>query len=852
MQKSLSHVINFIIWTMLPNIGMALTLTSPPLILATADIYTTKAQAAWQALPNALDPAYLDRFIAIYPQSAEAAVALTLRFNGVQTSSSIPEYHGFIALYGDTLAGEQALYEVFKLYQAQHTLAGYFDFLRRYPNAPQAPIAQMHIEALAFAIVTKLNQVAEYDAYIGSFPTAPQAKGAENLAKQLALQQQKTQLNLLLDPIAKQLEKKRKLRKYIETQYQQGEISDAEYWEFVALLDVSITDLMQSRSTFVEQHAAKLATRLEQLAERIERLQDEAKSNPTANKQQIAAKIATLGLQFKRHKFILRSEPFLATQAAGRVRKEERYKRLMQYLDQLQNTLITERERLIAVLREEFAATRKTLEAGFELLYKDNQIAQASLDQLVAKVAILHDDLNKVNANLQRIHTSLTDVHTLIQQGNAHLAVLHEDLDQVYGQIVQITKDVGAGSARQQALLKTVATTTKQGFGLLHQDMQQQQLATQQRHQQKISLASRQLYANRHVAAVLKENHQQRLTARRQQTEVLRGAIKSQGEAVVNAQRVTVQSIHHQTKVSMYNTQRILATDRMTQGMISQQTKQFEQLAKPPPKKSIWGSIVGIAANIVLPGAGMVVGPLINGVTKLAEGKNWKDALGGVAEGVVGKYCKECVPALNIARGIVDGKSPEDILLAQGKALLKEHCSECTPVLDAANQIAKGKDPMQVVKDIGREQLGKQCPTCGQVVDNVTKLRDGKSLGDMLQRAATQRVISACPQCAPAVDTLTKVAKGADPIKLVKQATQTALHNTCPECASALGNMLPAIQANRLLNAQARRKMLSQQLTMKNVNAGFAKMAQDHLQSFKQGAKTAVTTRLSSILDRVY
>jgi len=89
-------------------------LTSVPTPIQTSKNAATKA---WATLPNKADPIYLDHFIATYPQSDEAQIAFTLRFNGVQISRSISHYHAFIKKYQGTLAAEQALFELFELYR---------------------------------------------------------------------------------------------------------------------------------------------------------------------------------------------------------------------------------------------------------------------------------------------------------------------------------------------------------------------------------------------------------------------------------------------------------------------------------------------------------------------------------------------------------------------------------------------------------------------------------------------------------------------------------------------------------------------------------------------------------------
>jgi len=94
--------------------------------------------------------------------------------------------------YPGTLATEQAL---FKLYRQQNSLSGYFDFIKRYPNTPQAVVAQLHVEALAFELASQLDTIADYDAFIEVFPTAAQVPAAEKMMQNQALKLEKAYLD---------------------------------------------------------------------------------------------------------------------------------------------------------------------------------------------------------------------------------------------------------------------------------------------------------------------------------------------------------------------------------------------------------------------------------------------------------------------------------------------------------------------------------------------------------------------------------------------------------------------------------------------------------------------------------
>jgi len=101
-----------------------------------------------ESLPNTLEPRWLEQFIRAYPNATETPVAFTLRYRIVQGINTIPAYQAFIDAYPRTLAAMEAQYALLRLYRPekepdrQKRLAGYLDFMYRYPNTSLALVAK--------------------------------------------------------------------------------------------------------------------------------------------------------------------------------------------------------------------------------------------------------------------------------------------------------------------------------------------------------------------------------------------------------------------------------------------------------------------------------------------------------------------------------------------------------------------------------------------------------------------------------------------------------------------------------------------------------------------------------------
>jgi len=391
--------------------------TSRRIMVLTANEYNASAQKDWEAIPNKADAEFLDRFIQKYPTARQGRsffsnlnpVVFTLRYNLVQTSRSIREYNRFIETYPGTLATQLAIHEVFLLYRLEDRVSGYLDFMRRYPNTPHALVAKMRVEALMFQFATLVDRVEDYDAFIDTFPDAPQVQAAETLAITLAIKAEKNYPG-----------SRGKRSWELLNRYYYGVLSNAE------------------------------------------KALEEKADNVTISRFYRLA---------NRYKEVLIGE-YAATPSARKVRDDERHAQLIKQLQSVRQTLENNHKDLIETLKEEFASTHETLRKDFESLYKDNEDIKKALENLEVSMNVLHEELIAVNQYLVRIHQGITDVKLTINRTNRALTVLYNDLNHVYASLVDINRHMNAGFTIQQEAIKTVAKEVRRGLSLLHEDMQ--------------------------------------------------------------------------------------------------------------------------------------------------------------------------------------------------------------------------------------------------------------------------------------------------------------------------------------------------------------------------------------------
>jgi hypothetical protein len=553
---------------------------------------TPQSQQAWQGIPNRIDPHWLDHFIATFPEANETPVAFTLRYNLVQGARSIPAYHAFIDQYRYTLAAHQAQHELLQLYQERHEFAGYLTFMYRYPDTSLALVAKALAEQVAFEQVAKTDKISEYDAFIQVFPTAPQVPAAEQQALKKAIAEETAYLNTqLLGRLFQRLHFIQQRLTALESL--PNAQTDAHIQRQIRALEGVLRNLQGSRGEITlakEQRARERCRDLEQQARILEK---QAESLSEAQQQEWRQALR----QFKRLAQVIRT--VYAQQEATRcVREEERFQRLIQKFEQLIDTIKTENDRLIAVIRAEFAETRNLLTTEFERLHQDNQIAQARLKQLLKGLDQLHEDLQLVNHTLRQIHQEVVEVRLTIEQSHQHLALLHQDLNTVQHHLVQLNKDMNQGLTAQQQLLTTVVKELHGGFNTLHHDLQAAMSQEQRLHEDIKQVELKILEATDDTTKTILRTHQERLIAEAQHTRTLIKQMQTSTQAIVHSQEQITGAIHQQTETSVYNTERLLDSNRATRDLIQKQGQQMRKVAQSSGESG-GGGFLGTVVSVV-------------------------------------------------------------------------------------------------------------------------------------------------------------------------------------------------------------------------------------------------------------
>jgi len=535
--------------------------------------YTPQSQQAWQGVPNRIDPHWLDHFIAAYPQANETPVAFTLRYNLVQGTRSIQAYHTFIDKYRHTLAARQAQHELLELYRDKHELAGYLEFMYRYPDTELALVANALAEKVAFEQAATTDAISEYDAFLQVFPTAPQVPAAEQLAQKKAVAEETAYLNTqLLERLSQRLDLFKQRLTTLESM--PNAETEAHIQHQIRAIEGAIRHVKRQITQTKEQRARVLCRDFEQQASLAEKLAVRA---PLSEAQ--PAQLLQHLRKFQRLAHVIRTV-YPQQQATRCVREEERFQRLIKKIDEIIATIKTENDRLIAVIRKEFAETRELLTVEFERLHQDNQAAQASLQQLLNGVDKLHHDLQAVNKNLRQIRQDVNNVRVTIKQSNDHLALLHKDLGTVQDQLVQLNADMNRGMTAQQQLLTTVVTELHGGFNTLHNDMQAAMSQERTLHQDIKQVELNILAATDNTTKTVLRTHRERLVAEAQQTRSLINQMQTSTQTIVNSQMDITKAVHKQTKTSVYSTNRLLDSNRATRDLIQKQGQQMMKVAQ--------------------------------------------------------------------------------------------------------------------------------------------------------------------------------------------------------------------------------------------------------------------------------
>ncbi len=401
-----------------------------------ADQLEVRARATWEALGHSLAPPVLDELVRRYPTADTAAGAFALRLEGVRAKGTIPAYNAFLAVHSDRAASRGALGEVFALYREQHRLSGYLDFVRRYPGTPEAVVARLHAEALAFEFATKLDTLAAYDDFTLAFPEAAQVEGAMELARKRLLSIHEDRYEAL-----------------------RAELDDAALAAWVNRELRSLRFAYRDLWTAVQEPAPRPQT-LEFLEREV--LGYRPDSISPALRRQLAART-------ERIYYVVRwFEPYRTAEASDAIVAEAQHQELMAKLEEIRATLEANREAWIAALREELAATRATLRTGFDELVRQHRLDRRALATGFARVesslGLLHDDLVAVRGDLRGLHATLTDVAGGIRETNARLGQLDERLVGMHKSLVALHRDMNQGFQAVEGRLVELDSTLRAGF----------------------------------------------------------------------------------------------------------------------------------------------------------------------------------------------------------------------------------------------------------------------------------------------------------------------------------------------------------------------------------------------------
>jgi len=400
--------------------------------------YEKEAEAAILALENPVDAKALDAYIARYPDSLGAGVAFAVRMSLLRGNPVAADYHRFIETYRDRTGSRLAIADVFVLYRRAHRLSAYLDFMRRYPSSPEASVARLHVHQLAFEFARRLDTAADYDGFVRMFPEAAQREAAEALAEERAVDEERA--------------------RYEAARKEHGEKAGAWVNRRLRNLVFEYRDLWSA------------ATRPEPTRQVRRFVEENVLGGPfdpddRAMRYYLARRVARL------YAVVRAIEPYRLHEASDQILAEARHQELVEKLDQIRAELAKQEEETRTLLRREFAATRRTIEAGFERVVeehrRDRKLLVAGFEALAAGLDRLHDDLVAVHGEIRGMRVQMDNIDKGIRQANAllgrldrRLAVVNESLRRIHvdmnrgfshvaGSIQAMHRDMNANFDRQ-------------------------------------------------------------------------------------------------------------------------------------------------------------------------------------------------------------------------------------------------------------------------------------------------------------------------------------------------------------------------------------------------------------------
>ena len=161
-------------------------------MLEAAGDFETAEPIAFKLAQQKKEHYYRIAFLNQYPTSEFAEIVYMQTWQDVQNSGNMAKLQSFVKVMPRGRFSLDALDKLFALYQKEDTILGYQNYIKEFPNSPQAVKALQEIFRLAFQRATKhadkLNSVKFFDEYIRTFPTSPYLEKVNQKAEEMEYQ----------------------------------------------------------------------------------------------------------------------------------------------------------------------------------------------------------------------------------------------------------------------------------------------------------------------------------------------------------------------------------------------------------------------------------------------------------------------------------------------------------------------------------------------------------------------------------------------------------------------------------------------------------------------------------------
>lgn len=161
---------------------------------ATGD-YETAEPIAFNLTQKKKEFFYYIHFLKQYPYSDFTDTVYEQTWKFVKNKSNKKMFTSIIKVRPKGKYSYDALIKLFELYKKENLIVGYQEFMKNFPNAPQAIKALKSIHKLGFQRAVKLNTVKGYDTYILNFKGSTYIEKAKQKAKDLEVDKIHNELN---------------------------------------------------------------------------------------------------------------------------------------------------------------------------------------------------------------------------------------------------------------------------------------------------------------------------------------------------------------------------------------------------------------------------------------------------------------------------------------------------------------------------------------------------------------------------------------------------------------------------------------------------------------------------------